>query len=222
MGVIPKLQNIGVLGGTFDPIHNGHLIIAEEARLKLGLERVIFVPAGEPWLKDQRDISPGEDRMAMIKLAIVPNPYFRTSSVDLARTGPSFTVDTLTDLRRDLGEEVSFYFILGLDAVAEILSWRKPEDIITMCRLVGAKRPGYRAIDLKHLERNIPGIARRFTILHNPLIDISSSVIRERVARGLPITGLVPNAVELYISEKGLYSGIAEKEIPRSSKGAKR
>jgi nicotinate-nucleotide adenylyltransferase len=206
MGLIPKLQNIGVLGGTFDPVHNGHLIIAEEARLKLGLERVIFVPAGEPWLKEHRVISPGEDRIEMIKLAIVSNPYFHTSSIDLARTGPSYTVDTLTDLRHKFGEEANLYFILGLDAVSEILSWRKPEEIITMCRLVGAKRPGYRAIDLKHLERNIPGIALRFTILHNPLIDISSSVIRERVARSLPITGLVPNAVELYIKEKGLYS----------------
>jgi nicotinate-nucleotide adenylyltransferase len=206
MGVIPRLKNIGVLGGTFDPVHNGHLIIAEEARLKLGLERVIFVPAGEPWLKDHRDISPGEDRMAMIRLAIHSNPYFRTSSVDLARTGPSYTVDTLTDLRRELGEEANLYFILGLDAVAEILSWRKPDEIITLCRLVGAKRPGYRTINLKHLERNIPGIARCFIVLDNPLIDISSSVIRERVARGLPITGLVPNTVERYISEKGLYS----------------
>jgi nicotinate-nucleotide adenylyltransferase len=205
MGVIQKLQNIGVLGGTFDPVHNGHLIIAEEARLKLGLERVIFVPAGEPWLKDHRDISPGEDRMAMIRLAIVPNPYFRTSSVDLTRTGPSYTVDTLTDLRHELGEEANLYFILGLDAVAEILSWRKPDEIITLCRLVGAKRPGHRTINLKHLERNIPGIARRFIVLDNPLIDISSSVIRERVARGLPITGLVPDTVERYINEKGLY-----------------
>jgi nicotinate-nucleotide adenylyltransferase len=192
MGVIPKLQNIGVLGGTFDPIHNGHLIIAEEARLKLGLGRVIFVPAGEPWLKEYRDISPGEHRIAMIKLA--------------ERAGPTYTVDTLTDFRCELGEEANLYFILGLDAVAEILSWRKPEEIIAMCRLVGAKRPGYRAIDLKHLERNIPGIALRFTILDNPLIDISSSIIRERVARGLPITGQVPNTVELYIREKGLYS----------------
>jgi nicotinate-nucleotide adenylyltransferase len=155
MGLIPKLQNIGVLGGTFDPVHNGHLIIAEEARLKLGLERVIFVPAGEPWLKEHRVISPGEDRIEMIKLAIVSNPYFHTSSIDLARTGPSYTVDTLTDLRHKFGEEANLYFILGLDAVSEILSWRKPEEIITMCRLVGAKRPGYRAIDLKHLERNI-------------------------------------------------------------------
>lgn len=206
MGVIPKLQNIGVLGGTFDPIHNGHLIIAEEARLKLGLERVIFVPAGEPWLKEYRDISPGEDRIAMIKLSIVSNPYFHASSIDLERAGPTYTVDTLTDLRSELGEEANLYFILGLDAVGEILSWRKPEDIIALCRLVGAKRPGYRAIDLKHLDRNIPGIALRFTILNNPLIDISSSVIRERVARGLPITGLLPNTVELYIREKGLYS----------------
>ena len=206
MGLISKVQNIGVLGGTFDPIHNGHLIIAEEARLKLGLERVIFVPAGEPWLKEYRDISPGEDRIAMIKLAIVSNPYFHASSIDLRRAGPTYTVDTLTDLRSELGEEANLYFILGLDAVGEILSWRKPEDIIAMCRLVGAKRPEYRAIDLKHLDRNIPGIALRFTILNNPLIDISSSVIRERVARGLPITGLLPNTVELYIREKGLYS----------------
>jgi len=200
------VHKIGVLGGTFDPVHNGHLIIAEEARLRLGLSQVIFVPAGEPWLKTHRNISPGEHRLAMIELAIAYNPAFRASSADLARPGLSYTVDTLTDLNRELGEEANLCFILGLDALAELPTWKEPEKIIAMCQLVGAKRPGCRDVDLKPLERGVPGISQRVTILDNPLIDISSSVVRDRVAKGLPIAELVPDAVARYIMEKGLYS----------------
>lgn len=198
-------MDIGVLGGTFDPIHLGHLKIADEARRRLGLSQVLFVPAGEPWLKEHWNIAPGEHRLAMIELAIAPNPSFRASSVDLERPGPSYTVDTLTDLRRELGQEANLYFILGLDALQGFSSWREPVKIIEMCQLVGAKRPGCLAIDLESLERSVPGISRRITILDNPLIDIESTAIRERVARGLPITNLVPDAVARYIREKGLY-----------------
>lgn len=198
-------MNFGVLGGTFDPIHIGHLIIAEEARLRLGLSQVIFVPAGEPWLKEHSTISPGEHRLEMIRLAIVPNLFFRASTVDLERPGPSYTVDTLTDLRRELGEEAQLYFILGLDALAELPTWREPERIIETCRLAAARRPEVRDLDLESLERSIPGISHRVSILDNPLINISSSEIRERVAAGLPITDLVPDAVARYIREKGLY-----------------
>lgn len=205
MGVNREVQKIGVLGGTFDPVHNGHLIIAEEARLHLGLGQVIFVPAGQPWLKEHRNISCGQHRLAMIELAIASNPAFRASSVDLARAGPSYTVDTLTDLIKELDEEAIIYFMLGLDSLAEFPTWRQPEKIIAMCQLVGAKRPGCRAIDLKPLERSVPGISQRVNTLDNPLVDISSSEIRDRVAKGLPIAELVPDAVARYIMEKGLY-----------------
>jgi len=198
-------MNIGVFGGTFDPIHIGHLIIAEEARLRLGLSQLIFVPAGEPWLKEHRIISPGEHRLEMIQLAIATNPFFRASTVDLERPGPSYTVDTLTDLRRELGEEANFYFILGLDALAELPTWREPERIIETCHLAAARRPEARDLDLESLERSIPGISHRVIILDNALIDMSSSEIRQRVANGLPITDLVPDAVERYIREQGLY-----------------
>ena len=198
-------MNIGVLGGTFDPIHIGHLIIAEEARLRLGLSQVLFVPAGEPWLKAPRIIAPGEHRLEMIRLAIASNRLFRASTVDLERPGPSYTVDTLTDLKRELGEEADFYFILGLDALAEFSTWKEPERIFEMCRLVAAKRPESRDLDMESLERSIPGISRRVIILDNPQIGISSSEIRQRVAAGLSITDLVPEAVERYIRERGLY-----------------
>ncbi|MFQ5924915.1 MAG: nicotinate-nucleotide adenylyltransferase [Dehalococcoidia bacterium] len=198
-------MDIGVFGGTFDPLHIGHLIIAEEARLSLGLSQVIFVPAGEPWLKEHRIISPGEQRLEMIQLAIASNPFFRASTVDLERPGPSYTVDTLADLRRELGEEANSYLILGLDALAEFSTWREPDRILEMCHLVAARRPEVRDLELESLEGSIPGISRRVLILDNSLIDISSSDIRNRVAEGLPIRYLVPEAVERYIREQGLY-----------------
>jgi len=199
------MMDIGVLGGTFDPIHNGHLIIAEEARLKLRLERVIFVPAGKPWFKGHRNIAPGEHRLEMIRLAIVPNPRFSVSTVDLERAGPSYTVHTLPDLKRELGGEPTFYFILGIDALAGLPLWKEPQGVVEMCYLVAARRPGVGGLDMEALERAMPGISSRIILLDNPLIDISSTDIRQRVAAGLPITNLVPDAVEQYITEKGLY-----------------
>jgi len=198
-------MNIGVLGGTFDPIHNGHLIIAEEARLKLGLYQVVFVPAGEPWLKEHKNIAPGAHRLEMIKLAIAPNPHFSVSTVDLDRAGPSYTVHTLPNLRRELGKEATFYFILGVDALAGLPSWKEPEGVVEMCYLVAAMRPGSGALDLDSLERSIPGISKSIILLDNPLLDISSSDIRDRVSAGLSITDLVPDTVARYIKEQGLY-----------------
>ncbi len=198
-------MDISVLGGTFDPIHMGHLIIAEEARLRLGLSQVVFVPAGQPWLKQDRDISPGEHRLEMIRLAIAPNAFFRASTVELERPGPSYTVDTLADLRRELGEEANLYFILGLDALAGLATWRQPQKIVELCHLVAARRPEARDLDLQSLERSITGISHRVIILDNPLIDISSSEIRQRVAEGKSIREMVPEAVEQYIREQGLY-----------------
>lgn len=199
------MLKIGVLGGTFDPVHSGHLVIAEAAKKKLGLSRVIFVTAGEPWLKGHRNIASGEHRLAMTELAIAENPSFGATSIDIDRPGPSYTVDTLNDLKRELGADAELYYILGLDAMAGFSEWREPERIVAICRLVAARRPGCLTIDLKQLERDLPGISKQITVLNNPLSDISSSAIRERVASGLSITGLVPAAVERYIREKGLY-----------------
>jgi nicotinate-nucleotide adenylyltransferase len=198
-------MDIGVLGGTFDPVHNGHLIIAEDARVKLGLGRVLFVPAGEPWLKGHMNIASGAHRLEMVRLATAVNSHFIVSTVDLDRAGPSYTEDTLDDLRRDLGEGVNLYFIVGVDALAEFPTWRHPERIVQMCYLVAVKRPESLDVNVEPLERSVPGIANRIISLDNPLIDISSTNIRLRIAAGLPITNLVPPAVEQYIVEHALY-----------------
>jgi len=198
-------MDVGILGGTFDPIHAGHLAIAEEAMRSLKLSDVVFVPAGEPWLKEDRDITPGEQRLEMIYMAIASNPSFHVSTVDLDREGPSYTVDTLGDLRHNLGEGADMYFIVGMDALAGLPTWKEPERVVEMCHLVGAKRPGAADVDIDELERRVPGISKKLVILDNRKVDISSSDIRQRVAAGLPIDSMVPEAVARYIQEQGLY-----------------
>jgi len=198
-------MDVGVLGGTFDPIHNGHLAVAGEARLKLGLKLVLFVPAGDPWLKEQAEVTAAVHRLEMVKLALADRPEFGVATVDLERPGPSYTENTLADLRRQLGEDARMYFILGIDALAEFDLWRNPVRILQMCTLVAVRRPGALAVDTASLERRLPGIAARLVVLDNELVDISSTDIRQRVATGLSITDLVPAPVERYITQHGLY-----------------
>jgi nicotinate-nucleotide adenylyltransferase len=196
-------MNIGVLGGTFDPVHIGHLIIAEEARLKLGLSKVLFVPAGQPWLKQDRNITPAVHRVEMVRRAIADNPFFELSTLEVERAGPSYTVDTLTMLGKQLGSRASLFFILGRDTLAELPLWKEPQKVVQLCRLVVPPRLGSR--DLKHLEKAIPGLLERVIQLDMPVIGISSSEIRQRIAQGLPIRYLVPPAVEKYITEHRMY-----------------
>ena len=198
-------MKIGVLGGTFDPIHNGHLGIAESACRELGLAQVLFVPARDPWLKGSRGIAPSQHRVEMVKLAISTYPRYNISYVDLKRDGPSYTVDTLSDLRNDLGSTVDLYFVLGMDAMEGLPDWREPERIIKMCHLVVAKRPGVDIIDLKALEKRLAGISEKVIVIDNDLYDINSTGIRRRVSGGHSINGLVPDAVARYIRENGLY-----------------
>lgn len=195
----------GVLGGTFDPIHNGHLGIAGVACRQLGLERVLFVPAREPWLKGDRGIAPSRHRVEMIKLAILSDSRYNISYVDLEREGPSYTVDTLSDLRRELGSDAELYFILGMDALEGLVGWREPGRIVKMCHLVVARRPGVAMIDLKALEAGLPGISEKIVVIDNELYDVNSTEIRQRVAAGRSIEGLAPDAVARYIRENGLY-----------------
>jgi nicotinate-nucleotide adenylyltransferase len=195
--------NIGVLGGTFDPIHMGHLVVAEEARIKLGLKEVLFVPAGQPWLKRDRNITTAVHRVEMVRRAIADNPHFKLCTLEVERAGPSYTVDTLTMLQKQLGSEASLFFILGRDTLAELPLWKEPQEVIQLCRLVVPPRLGSK--DLKHLEAAIPGLLDKVIQLDMPVIGISSSEIRQRIAQGLPIRYLVPPEVEKYITEHKIY-----------------
>ncbi len=196
-------MNIGVLGGTFDPIHIGHLIVAEEARIKLGLEEVLFVPAGEPWLKQDRDVTPAIHRVEMVRRAIADNPDFKLSTLEVDRSGPSYTVDTLQALQEQLSE-TSLFFVLGRDTLAELPLWKEPRKVIQLCRLVVPPRLGSR--DLRHLEESMPGLMTRVVQLDMPVIGISSSGIRHRLAQGMSVRYLVPPGVEAYITEQRIYS----------------
>jgi nicotinate-nucleotide adenylyltransferase len=200
-------MNIGVLGGTFDPIHMGHLIIAEEVRARLDLAEVLFVPAGQPWLKlnNVNTISQAEHRVAMVRLALADEPAFRLSTMEVERPGPTYTVDTMTELSQQIGAEGKLYFILGWDNLNQLPRWHQPRRLVKLCRLVPVRRVGFASPDLDALEKAVPGLAKSLVMLDTPQIEISSSEIRARVARGLPIHKLVPEAVEGYIIEHGLY-----------------
>jgi nicotinate-nucleotide adenylyltransferase len=198
-------MNIGVLGGTFDPIHIGHLVLAEEVRTRLDLVEILFLPAGQPWLKVDIPISPAEHRVEMVRLALADKPYFKLSTMEIERAGPTYTVDTIVELKAQLRAGDELVFILGWDSLAKLPQWRQLSRLITMCRLVVVPRPGYLLPDLKALEASIPGLSQRVTLLDKPEIDISASAIRNRVARGLSIRHLVPEPVDEYIRQHKLY-----------------
>jgi len=198
-------MNIGVLGGTFDPIHMGHLVLAEEVRARLDLAEILFVPAGQPWLKVGSPVSSAGHRVEMVRLAIADRPYFKLSTIEIERAGPTYTVDTIAELKAQLGAGDELFFILGRDNLAELPRWWQPERLITMCRLVAVPRPGYPLPDLKALEASIPGLPQRVMLMDRPEIDISASAIRDRVARGLSIHHLVPEPVAGYIRQHKLY-----------------
>ena len=200
-------MNTGVLGGTFDPIHNGHLRVAEEARARLGLTRVLFIPAGKPWLKADRQITSAEHRVEMVRLAIAGNPYYKVSTVEVDRPGPTYSVDTLAGLREQIEPGDELFFIVGWGNLEQLPHWRKPAELIKHCFIAAVSRPGCSRPDLEALEKRIPGISRRVVFVDGPEMDISASEIRDRVARGLSIQRLVPEAVEGYIKQQRLYLG---------------
>lgn len=196
---------VGVLGGTFDPIHLGHLIIAETVRHKLALEEVLFVPAGQPWLKGSV-VTEAEHRLEMVVLATASNPHFTVSTIDLERPGPTYSVDTVTELRAGLGAGAKLYFIVGLDAVKELPTWRSPARLMESCQIVAVRRPGHGALDMRSLESGVPGASEHITPVDVPQVDISATEIRRRVSRGMSIRYLVPETVEEYIATHGLYA----------------
>ena len=198
----------GVLGGTFDPVHNGHLAIASGVAARLALDEILFVPAGQPQLRAGSPVSAGEHRVQMVSLAINGKPQYRLTTVEVERAGPSYTVDTIAQLRSQLGYRDGLFFILGWDNLAELPRWREPARLASMCRLVAVPRPGYSPPDLHSLDVLIPGLARSVILLNEPRVDISASEIRQRIAQGLPVRHLVPGAVADYIREQGLYATI--------------
>ena len=198
-------MNIGVMGGTFDPIHMGHLIVAEEVRARLNLAEILLVPAGQPWLKMDSPISPTEHRVHLVRLAIADKPHFKLSTMEIERPGATYTVDTMAELQAQLGASNDLFFILGWDSLAELPQWKEPSRLITMCQLVVVPRPGYPRPDLKALEALIPGLSQRVIIMDKPEIDINASEIRDRVAQGLSISHLVPEPVDEYIKRHKLY-----------------
>jgi nicotinate-nucleotide adenylyltransferase len=192
-------QRIGVMGGTFDPIHHGHLVAASEAADFFGLDEVIFVPTGQPWQKGDRKVSPAEDRYLMTVIATASNPRFSVSRVDIDRPGETYTIDTLRDLRADR-PDAEFFFITGADALARMISWRDADELFTMAHFVGCTRPGHR-LTMSDLPSD------QVSLLEIPALAISSTVCRERVRGGRPIWYLVPDGVVQYISKRELYRG---------------
>jgi nicotinate-nucleotide adenylyltransferase len=194
-------RRIGLMGGTFDPIHHGHLVAAEEARWQFDLDTVLFVPTGQPWQKPV-GVSPAEDRYRMTVIATASNPAFEVSRVEIDHPGPTYTVDTLRRLRAELGEDARLFFITGADAVLHILTWTDREEVLALAEFIAATRPGY---DLERLTERLPLARERLHPMEIPMLAISSTEIRARVARGAPIQYLVPDGVVEYVVERGLY-----------------
>ena len=191
-------MRLGVMGGTFDPIHHGHLVAASEAQSLFGLDEVVFVPTGEPWQKQGRDVAPAEHRYLMTVVATASNPRFTVSRVDIDRDGPTYTIDTLRDLHAQRPDD-ELFFITGADALAQILSWKDSDELFDLARFIGVTRPGYELS-----ESGLP--ADRVDLQEVPAMAISSTDCRERVARAEPVWYLVPDGVVQYISKHHLYS----------------
>jgi nicotinate-nucleotide adenylyltransferase len=188
------------MGGTFDPIHHGHLVAASEVASEFGLDEVLFVPTGEPWQKADRDVSAAEDRYLMTVIATASNPQFSVSRVEIDRRGPTYTAETLRALRSTYGETTELSFITGADALSQILDWHHAEELFDLAHFIGVTRPGHRLTD--------PGFpVGKISLVEVPALAISSTDCRERVGRGEPVWYLVPDGVVQYISKRGLYRG---------------
>jgi nicotinate-nucleotide adenylyltransferase len=190
-------RRIGVMGGTFDPIHHGHLVAASEVQAQFGLEQVIFVPTGQPWQKGHAGVSPAEDRYLMTVVATASNPRFLVSRVDIDRRGPTYTIDTLSDLHAQY-PDAALYFITGADALEQILSWHRVAELFDLAHFIGVTRPGY-SLDGAHLPQGA------VSLVEIPAMAISSTGCRQRVEAGMPVWYLVPDGIVQYITKRGLY-----------------
>ena len=189
---------MGVLGGTFDPVHLAHLVVANEVLTAAGLDEVVFVPAGDPWQKSTREVTDAATRLEMVRLAVADNPAFAVSDVDVVRQGPTYTVDTLADLRATYPSGTRFSLILGQDAAAALGTWREPERVLAEAEVLVVGRPGSDA-------EPEPRFADRIQRVRIPLIEVSSTDLRARVRAGRSIRYLVPDQVAAFIAERGLY-----------------
>jgi nicotinate-nucleotide adenylyltransferase len=191
-------RRIGIMGGTFDPIHHGHLVAASEVADRFALDEVVFVPTGHPWQKGDVAVSPAEDRYLMTVIATASNPRFSVSRVDIERRGPTYTIDTLRDLRERFGSQADLYFITGADALEKILSWKDAGKMFRLAHFIGVTRPGFKLSDA-HLP------ADTVSLVQVPAMAISSTDCRARVAAGKPVWYLVPDGVVQYIAKRNLY-----------------
>ncbi|MGW0843538.1 nicotinate-nucleotide adenylyltransferase [Streptomyces sp. NPDC002787] len=195
----PVRRRLGVMGGTFDPIHHGHLVAAQEVAAQFGLDEVVFVPTGQPWQKSHRSVSAAEDRYLMTVIATAENPHFSVSRIDIDRKGLTYTIDTLRELH-ELNPESDLFFITGADALAQILTWRDADELFSLAHFIGVTRPGHTLAD--------PGLpAGGVSLVEVPALAISSTDCRARVAKGDPVWYLVPDGVVRYIDKRQLYRG---------------
>ena len=197
-------RRTGILGGTFDPVHSGHLAIAGLVQTEFELDRVIFVPAGRPRLKRQEPGAAIGHRLEMVKVAVAGYTGFEASEVETDRPGPTYTVDTLEDFSGKLNDD-EFFFIVGIDVLSRFHEWRKADRILELCRLVAVSRPGYSAFDWPSFYAASPGATGRVEIVSSAMVDVSGTELRQRAAAGLTLRGLVPEPVEEYIQHHGLY-----------------
>ena len=202
-------MRLGVFGGTFDPIHVGHLKIAVGVRVQLGLDEVLFVPAGQPSLKSDRQVTDARHRLAMTSLAVATDPLSNVSDMEIKRPGPSYSVDTLEELARTRGCR-ELYLIVGIDALAEVDRWHQPARILDLATIVAVHRHGAESLHDLPMEALGAMASEKVMVARTPRVDVSSTKIRDRVGQGLPINDLVPGPVQEYIAKHGLYQGPGE------------
>ena len=198
-------MNIGILGGTFDPVHLGHLSIASAALGQAALEKVLFIPAGQPRLKQSEPSASVDHRLEMVRLATLDIPNYQVCDIEANRPGPTYSVDTLVELSDKLGPTADLFFILGLDVLGQLDRWKEPERVLELCQLLVLDRPGEQGFDWTGFYSRIPEAKDRVQVVTAPLVDVSATDLRKRTTAGEPLEGQVPDAVAEYIRQQGLY-----------------